>query len=125
MKNYRYFGHIVTALVQRDGQLLLVQEQHPDANMPSWTLPSGKVEPGEELVAALRRELIEETGLILEGQPVLALTVQVLTETEDEVVEGIGFHFTCDVSGYPQPLDPDGLVIAAGWFPEFGSIAPF
>jgi 8-oxo-dGTP diphosphatase len=118
MKNYRYFGHMVTALIRRNGQLLLVQEQHPDARTPSWTLPAGKVEPGEELIEALRRELKEETGLTLEGQPVLAFTVQVLTTTGDEVIEGIGFHFVCDVSGYPQSQDPDGLVIAARWFPE-------
>lgn len=118
MKNYRYFGHMVIALVQRDGQLLLVLEKHPDTNIPSWTLPAGKVESGEGIVEALRRELKEETGLILESQPFLAFTVQVLTTTDDEVVEGIGFHFSCNVSGYPQPQDPDGIVIAAGWFPD-------
>ncbi|WP_285509769.1 NUDIX domain-containing protein [Actinokineospora sp. NBRC 105648] len=45
-----------------DGRLLLVQR----ANAPGagrWSLPGGKVEPGESDDAALRREVREETGL--------------------------------------------------------------
>jgi predicted NUDIX family NTP pyrophosphohydrolase len=38
-----------------------------------WTIPKGLVEPGEDLVAAARRELNEETNLTAEGE-LLALT---------------------------------------------------
>ena len=38
-----------------------------------WTIPKGLVEPGEDLVAAARREFTEETNLTVEGE-LLALT---------------------------------------------------
>jgi len=34
-----------------------------------WSIPKGEAEPGEELLAAARRELAEETGFAAEGTP--------------------------------------------------------
>ncbi len=117
--NHRYFGHIVSALVRRDGRLLLVEQQGPDDAEPAWALSGGKVEPGEDLVVALGRELREETGLILDGVPCLAFVVQVFRDMGAEVVEEfVAFTFACEVSGDIGPDDPDGLVLAAAWVEE-------
>lgn len=115
---YRYFGHIVAALARRDGCLLMVEQQGSDDAEPGWALPAGKVESGENLEAALRRELREETGLILEGVPRVIFTVQVLQEADGTVEEAVAFTFACDVSGEIQPNDPDGLVLSAQWVEE-------
>lgn len=44
------------------GRLLLVRRRNPPA-AGSWSLPGGRVEPGEESAAAAVREVAEETGL--------------------------------------------------------------
>lgn len=56
----------VGAVVVRDGRLLLVRRGRGVA-MGAWSLPGGRVEHGETLVEAVRRELREETGL--DGMP--------------------------------------------------------
>ena len=52
----------VGAVVVRDGRLLLIRRGRGVA-IGSWSLPGGRVEPGEGLAEALLRELAEETGL--------------------------------------------------------------
>jgi mutator protein MutT len=49
-------------LLRSDGAVLLIQRGKPPAE-GTWTLPGGKVEPGEDAHAAVVREVREETGL--------------------------------------------------------------
>lgn len=46
------------------GRLLLIRRGHPP-DEGRWTLPGGRVEAGESDAQALRRELAEETGLVV------------------------------------------------------------
>ncbi len=55
--------HIVAAAVVRDGKVLLTR-RHADAHQGGlWEFPGGKVEPGEDAVSALARELDEELDI--------------------------------------------------------------
>ncbi len=47
------------------GRLLLVRRANPPA-AGSWTIPGGRVEPGESDEVAVTREVAEETGLVVE-----------------------------------------------------------
>jgi 8-oxo-dGTP diphosphatase len=56
---------IVSALIEKDGKLLLVKEVLEDSK-EYWILPGGKVEFGETLADAVKREIKEETNLDIE-----------------------------------------------------------
>jgi len=55
----------VSGLVVRDGRVLLVR-RGKEPYRDHWSLPGGGVEPGETLQDAVRREVLEETGLEVE-----------------------------------------------------------
>ena len=55
----------VGAVAVRDGRLLLVRRGRGVA-LGRWSLPGGRMEPGETLAAAVAREVAEETGLACE-----------------------------------------------------------
>jgi len=64
----RYWSNPVPgaqALVVRDGRVLLGRRRD-DPGAGRWDIPGGFLQEGEEALAALRRELLEETGLEIE-----------------------------------------------------------
>ena len=51
--------HGVYSVLKRGGQLLLTHQAAPE---PEFQLPGGGIDPGEQPLAALHREVFEETG---------------------------------------------------------------
>ncbi len=63
---------LVVAAVVRRGEALLVTRRLDRPGVPGqWEFPGGKVEPGEDEAAALRREIAEELGCAVEVGPLL------------------------------------------------------
>jgi 8-oxo-dGTP diphosphatase len=55
----------VGVLIARDGEFLLTSRPPGKVYAGYWEFPGGKVEPGETVEQALRRELIEEIGIVI------------------------------------------------------------
>lgn len=51
------------------GRLLLQEKSSGEG----WSLPAGAIEPGESPVEAIRREVLEETGLVVISERVLGV----------------------------------------------------
>jgi 8-oxo-dGTP diphosphatase len=58
---------VVGTVIQDHGRVLIIKRPTTDFMGGIWELPSGKVEPNETLDEAIRREVLEETGLTVTG----------------------------------------------------------
>ncbi|OWJ68001.1 NUDIX domain-containing protein [Inquilinus limosus] len=95
-----------------EGRLLLVQRRRePEAG--HWGLPGGKVDFGETVEAAVRREIEEELGVELRLDGLLCLV--------DQIDRAAGSHWVAPVylaaiaAGEPVNREPAALA-AIGWF---------
>jgi 8-oxo-dGTP diphosphatase len=115
---------LAAGAVVRDaaGRFLLVQRGHePEAGR--WTLPGGRVEPGESPAAAAAREVAEETGLdVAVGREWLVLERPagpgVVFEIHDFVAEPLGGALRAGDdaadAGWFAPADLAGMPLTTG-----------
>lgn len=100
--NRRYPAHPmvgVGAIVFRGAEVLLIRRGSEPA-LGKWSLPGGLVELGEALDAAVRREVLEETGLeVLVGGLVAALDRVIYDEERRVQYHYVLLDFLCHGEG--------------------------
>jgi predicted NUDIX family NTP pyrophosphohydrolase len=63
----------------------------------AWTIPKGLLEPGDDLVAAARREFSEETGLTASGD---LIALKPVNQKSGKVVHAFAFEADFDLAGF-------------------------
>ncbi|MFH8609984.1 NUDIX hydrolase [Streptomyces sp. NPDC018029] len=104
---------LVIGIVRRGNEILLVRESLSADGALLWSLPGGGVEDGELLHEALRRELQEETGLLI-GDP--ARTAFLVHVDSEQHPSALAAAFEVEQwSGDLAPQDDD--IEQAAFFP--------
>jgi 8-oxo-dGTP diphosphatase len=86
----------VGAIAIDDGRLLMVQ-RGSDPGRGLWSLPGGRLEHGEYLADALRREVLEESGLTVEVGDLVGIA-EVVGELHYVILD-----FAAEVVGDTEP----------------------
>jgi 8-oxo-dGTP diphosphatase len=107
-------------VVSDDGRIVLVKRRHePLAGL--WSLPGGSLELGETLEAGTAREVLEETGLVVDVGPLVELFDRILVGDDN----GIRFHFViadylCRIRGGELRAGGDADAVVLARIAEFG-----
>ncbi len=121
MSNRQPYLIVVSALIRRGHEVLLVEQQWPKAPAPAWTLPGGIVEADEMVLEALSREVWEETGLVVLDPGRLLYVLQYYNPEKGDR----SFTYVFEVAewtGQIQVADPDKLILQARFLPHAEAI---
>jgi 8-oxo-dGTP diphosphatase len=98
-----YVGLGVGAVIVRNGRvLMLLRSDACRNNRGMWTIPGGMVETFERLEDALRREVMEETGLNVSA-------IEFMT-VSDRIFDGehwVSILYRCSAEGEPVNAEPE------------------
>jgi len=96
----------VLVLIERDGQLLLTRRAGDIYGSGWWAIPSGRIEPDEDVVIAAVREVDEELGIQLDEDDVAFVGVTHARPPDSESRIGFGF-LVSRWRGEPTIREPD------------------
>ena len=105
---------VAGGVVLRGEQLLLVRNRRRNDSV-EWSTPGGVVDPGETMLEALGREVLEETGIqvLLWDGPLYEITVDFTDLVWRLRVEA---HRAVEWNGEIVLEDPDGIVEHADFY---------
>ena len=114
MADYWKPNTTVAALVERDGRLLMVEEQTPEGLRLNQ--PAGHLDPGESLQAAAVRETLEETGWRVEPVALLGIYMARYANAKEGVdVTYLRHAFVCRALSHDASRPLDTGIVRAVW----------
>jgi NADH pyrophosphatase NudC (nudix superfamily) len=100
----------VAAVIETDGRFLLVEETTD--NGLAFNQPAGHLEPGEDLISAIKREVLEETAWQFEPEAVVAVQ---LWRRNPDFPSFVRFCFTGNVHNHDPKRQLDEGIIDLHW----------
>jgi len=115
----------VGAVIFDNGRVLLVKRGHAPMQ-GEWSLPGGALEVGETLEEGIKREVLEETRLIVEAVAVIEVFDRISRDEHGRVQ----FHYVlvdylCRVTGGSAASASDAADLCWAPLDDLGTIAPF
>lgn len=115
----------VGALIFDRGRVLLVRRGHAPS-LGEWSIPGGALEIGETLADGVKREVREETGLVVEP----LATVDVVDRIARDDAGRVQFHyvlvdFLCRVTGGSEACADDAVGLRWAAMDELEEVASF
>jgi 8-oxo-dGTP diphosphatase len=105
---------IDTHVIVRDGDKILLSQRGGPYGHGRWHMPSGKLDHGESLTEGAARELLEETGLVVDVADLRL--VHVVHHRQEAETPRIGFFFEAVAwTGEPVNREP-AKCLALQWF---------
>lgn len=95
----------VAVIWNQQGQILIDKRRKQGLHGGFWEFPGGKIEPGETIAACIKREIMEELGIVIEvGESLMTIEHDYTKFTVTLCV-----HNCYYVSGEPQTLESDEI----------------
>ena len=107
---------VAAALFDPDGRVLIAQRPPGKSSAGRWEFPGGKREPGESLLAALRRELLEELDIDI----ALACSEPMLQLDHGQAERCVRLHFYRVLSWRGEVRALEGQRLEWVWPSAFG-----
>ena len=98
------------AVIEKQGRVLLIRQSRKKPLGGQWRHPGGKFEEGEDPLEGLKREIMEETGLIIE-----VMGKEPLFVAESDYDSGRFGFFRARVVGGELSIESSEIE-QAGWF---------
>ncbi len=104
---------LVVGVLVRNGNKFLLAKEILEGGKAYWIVPGGKVEFGETIEHAAKREIREETGIKAKALKFLGYKEAIAAKVNYHTVI---FFFLTSTSSTKTKADIEGKVIEANWF---------
>lgn len=105
----------VAGLVYKDNKVLLIK-----SNRRGWEIPGGVLEQGEDILEGLKREIFEESGIIVEPENLVGIYQRLNSKEGYGPLEGMVLPPTVNITFICKYVDGIETVsdesIEVGWF---------
>ena len=99
---------IALAVIRGTGSVVWI-ERGTQPSLGFWALPGGRIEPGEDPLEAARREVLEETELVVTGGVPLAVLTERFETADGAHLYDVIVHVALFADPGGEPVAADGV----------------